>query len=401
MAQYKYSGTNQEGKTVRGTMAAANEKDLYQKLRDTNIYMTESREISKAAGRHRIKTKAVSEFCRSLGTLLQSGVSLVRALSIVSQEETTKPEYRDIYMDLLKLVRQGGLLSDAMREQGEAFPDMLIYMIQSAEASGSLDKVCMQMAEHFEKDYRMRTKVRNAMIYPMILLVMTIVVILIIFTFVIPQFAELFAGMSDLPATTKLVMGISDGLKAHWLLILILVIAAGLAVSIIFRIPVIRRGWDKVKVHAPVVGKLLRVIYTARFARTLSSLYAAGLPMVNALQISRNTIGNTYIESQFDELIAHIRSGGSLFEGISNVDGFTQKLASSIMIGEETGSLDSMLKSIADILDYESEMAIGRMITLLEPIMIIIMGVIVGFLIISVITPIYSSYNSIESSSYN
>lgn len=400
MAQYKYHGTDEKGKSVKGTMNAAGEKELYQKLRDLGIYMSSSREISSKSSHSRIKPKPLAEFCRSLGTLLQSGVSLVRALHIVSQEETTKPAHRQIYAELLRLVRQGGLLSDAMEEQGDAFPDMLVYMLRSAEASGSLDKVCLQMASHYEKEYRLKSKVRNAMIYPAILLAMTVAVVLIIFTFVIPQFEELFAGMEELPAMTRVVMGISDGLKNHWLMLIFAVFVLVVIITVIFHIPSVKCQWDKLKLHAPIVGKLMRIICTARFARTLSSLYSAGLPMVTALSISKDTVGNTYIQSQFEQTIAHIRAGGRLSDGLAKIDGFNQKLTSSVMIGEETGSLDSMLESIADMLDYESEMAINKLITFLEPIMIVIMGIIVGVVIVSVITPIYGSYNSLEGSSY-
>jgi type IV pilus assembly protein PilC len=148
----------------------------------------------------------------------------------------------------------------------------------------------------------------------------------------------------------------------------------------------------------PVAGKLLQVIYTARFARTLSSLYSAGISILNCLLIARSTIGNSYIESQFDGVIAEIRSGGNLSEAIEKVDGFTKKLSSSIMVGEETGALDTMLVSIADQMEYDSEMALAKLVSYLEPVMIVIMGVVVGFIMISVIQPIYGSYASISNS---
>ena len=158
--------------------------------------------------------------------------------------------------------------------------------------------------------------------------------------------------------------------------------------------------WDKCKVHLPVFGKLLKSIYTARFARTLSSLYSAGLPIVTALQVSRGTVGNSYIEKQFDQVIMVVRAGGALSDGLEKIDGFNRKLAASIRVGEETGSLDNMLDAIADTLDYEAEVAINKMVTFIEPTMIVIMAVIIGFVIISVIMPIYGSYNAIEYSTY-
>lgn len=154
----------------------------------------------------------------------------------------------------------------------------------------------------------------------------------------------------------------------------------------------------RLELHAPVFGKLKKVIYTARFSRTLSSLYSAGIPIVTCLTIAKTTIGNAYIEKQFDDMIANVRSGATLSQGIGKIDGFVKKLSSTIGVGEETGALDSMLTSIADQMDYDSEMATQRLVALLEPAMIVIMAVVVGFVIISVITPIYGSYQAISNS---
>jgi type IV pilus assembly protein PilC len=168
--------------------------------------------------------------------------------------------------------------------------------------------------------------------------------------------------------------------------------------KILFAIPKICYYKDKIMLHMPVAGKLLKVIYTARFARTLSSLYSAGISIMNCLTISRSTIGNVYIESQFDAVIAEIRSGGNLSDAISKVDGFTKKLSSSILVGEETGALDTMLISIADQMEYDSELALGKLVSYIEPAMIVVMAVIVGFIMIAVIKPIYGSYQAISNS---
>lgn len=395
MAQYKYKATNAKGRTVSGKMEALSETDLYVRLREKNLYMVSSEETGDKGGSKKLKPKVVCEFCRSLGTLLGAGVSLVRALSIVSQEETTKPAHRKIYERVLRNVRQGMPLSDSMEAQGNAFPELLIHMIRSAEASGNLDKVTLRMADHFEKDYRLKSKVTSAMMYPLILLILIIAVVLILFTFVIPQFADMFAQMEELPLPTRIVMGASDGLKAHWVELLIGCFVGWMALVLIFRIPPVRLAWDKLKVHAPVFGKLLKIIYTARFARTLSSLYSSGLPIVTALQVGRKTVGNEYINSQFDKIIARLRAGENLSTVLGDVDGFTKKLSSSILIGEETGSLDTMLTATANSMEYESEAAIQKMTTFIEPIMIVIMAIVVGLVVMSVIMPLYGSYDAI------
>lgn len=401
MAKYKYRAVDGSGKAVKGVMEAADEAELYTRLRSGGLYLKTASPAEKEGSSRKIKAKVLAEFCRSLGTLLGAGVSLVRALAMVSQEETTKPVYRKIYEDVLRRVRQGTPLSEAMEEQGKAFPPLLIHMFRSAEASGSLDKASIRMASHYDKEYRMHSKLVSAMTYPCILLGLIVVVVLIIFTFVIPQFEDLFSQMEELPALTKGVMAFKDLLVNHWLLILVVLAAAVVLFRALLRIPAVCQKKDKIKVHLPLVGKLLKVVYTARFARTLSSLYSAGLPIVQALQVGCRTVGNSYIESQFDEAVAKVRGGATLSEALRGIDGFITKLSSSILVGEETGSLDSMLDSTADTLDYESEMAINRMVTFLEPAMIVVMAILVGIVVIAVIMPIYGSYDAIESSALN
>ncbi len=400
MALYKYKARDKYGRRVRGNMEAVDEIQLHNGLREKELVLVHCERKGNSGRTKRLKSKEAAEFCRSLGTLLSAGVSLVRALSIVAGEETNKPEQTKLYEAVLRSVRQGNPMSEAMQEQGEAFPVLLIYMVRSAEAGGNMDRVILRMADHYEKEARLRSKVTSSMVYPCILAVLIVIVVLIIFTFVIPQFKSLFERMESLPLSTRIVMGFSDGLKEYWLQFLAGLLFFGVVFSFIRNRPGFRFWWDKCKVHLPVFGRLLKSIYTARFGRTLSSLYSSGLPVMTALQVSRSTIGNSYIESQFDKVISLVRAGGALSEGLDHVDGFNRKLAASIRVGEETGSLDRMLDSIADTLDYEAEQAMNRMVTFIEPVMIVVMAVVIGFVIISVIQPIYGSYHAIESSSY-
>lgn len=400
MALYKYKAKAEDGKVRRGVLDAADDMELYAKLRGEGMYLLSSAPAEKVKHMRKLKPKILAEFCRSLGTLLAAGVSLVRALGIVSQEETTKPEHRKIYEEVLRSVRQGNTLSNALEDQGDTFPPLMIHMFRSAEASGNMDQVAMRMAGHYEKEYRLKSKVTNAMVYPCILLGLIVVVVLFIFSFVIPQFSDLFDQMEELPLPTRIVLACSNGLKEHWLVLGIAAVVIVLGIGFLMRIPSVKLQVDRFKLKMPLFGKLMRVVYTARFARTLSSLYASGLPIVTALQIGRNTVGNSYIAEQFAQAVDKVRTGMNLSEALSGIDGFTNKLSSAVMIGEETGSLDNMLDSIADTLEYESEMAINKMVTFMEPILIVIMACIVGLIVVSVIMPIYGSYSAIENSGY-
>ena len=271
-------------------------------------------------------------------------------------------------------------------------------MIKSAEQSGNMDKIALQMAEHYSKEYRLSQKVKSSMTYPKILGVLIVLVVAIIMGYVIPQFDSLFSQMDSLPVTTTVLLNISNFVKKKWYVLVLAAIILFIIFKLVFSIPAVRYAKDKMEISLPIIGKLRRVIYTARFARTMSSLYSAGISIINCLIIAKNTIGNSYIEKQFEQVIAEVRAGENLSTALDHVDGFTKKLSSSVMVGEETGALDSMLVSIANQMEYDSEVALNKLVSLLEPAMIVFMAVIVGFIIISVIQPIYGSYETISGS---
>lgn len=215
---------------------------------------------------------------------------------------------------------------------------------------------------------------------------------------ILPQFQSLFDQMDSLPVPTTILIACSNFITQRWYVALMVVFAIVVVVKLIVGIPGVRRTLDRGKVRMPVFGNLFKVIYTARFARTLSSLYSSGMPIATAIATAGNTIGNRYIEEQFEEVVTQVRSGVPLSQALHSVDGFQKKLASTVQIGEESGRLDLMLDSIASSLEDEAEQATKRIVTLLEPILIVFMAVIVGFIMIAVMLPIYQSYASIENS---
>jgi len=392
---YRYKAQDEKGKSKSGVMSAVDEFDLQAKLKGENMMLISYTIESKKVNHKKLKSNQVSEFCRNVGELLGAGVTLVRALRIISEDESINPKQRELYAAILKQVRAGIALSDTMQEQGDAFPSLLINMIRSAENTGNLDKVAMQMASYYDKDYRLSQKVKSSMTYPKILVVMIVAVVAIIMGYVIPQFKSLFDAMDSLPVATTILLAVSNFVKDRWYILIFAAFVIYMIFRVLISIPQIKYLMDKLEVKLPKIGRLRKVIYTARFARTLSSLYSAGIPITNCLTIAKNTIGNKYIESQFDTLVHDIRNGAALSEAIEKVDGFTKKLSSSIMVGEETGALDNMLNSIADQMEYDSEMALNSLVAYLEPVMIVVMAVIVGFIMIAVIQPIYGSYEQI------
>ena len=398
MVNYKYRAQDENGKVVSGTMQATDELDLHARLKQENKYLIQAKAQADKVNIKRLRSDVVSEFAKNIGELLGAGVTLVKALRIISEDESIKPKEREVYTGLLKQVRSGVPLSEAMSASGDAFPPLFINMIKSAESSGSMDKIALQMSVHYEKEYRLNQKVKSSMTYPKILCVLIVVVVAIIMGYVIPQFKDLFSQMDTLPTSTTILLGISNFVKNKWYVLIIAAVVLYIFFRVLCAIPGIRYAKDKLELKLPVIGKLRRVIYTARFARTLSSLYSAGISIINCLQIARNTIGNSYIERQFDQVIADVRAGMNLSESLDRVDGFTKKLSSSVAVGEETGALDTMLVSIANQMEYDSEVAMNKLVSYLEPAMIVVMAAVVGFVIISVIQPIYGSYATIANS---
>ena len=397
---YRYKAQTSEGKIVSGRMKANDESDLHLKLKNDGMLLIDSKlETKGKTSFKKLKYDRVGDFSRNLSELLAAGVTLVRALGIISEDESIKPGERKLYTEVLRLVRSGIPLSDAMEEQGNAFPTLFVNMIRSAESGGNLDSTAANMAAYYTKEYRLQTKIKSSTTYPKILGVLVIVVLIIIMGFVLPQFDSLFAQMETLPVATRILMAISGFVSQKWYLLILFAIILFMLFKILMAVPGIRLAVDRIEIHLPKIGKLRKVIYTARFARTLASMYSAGIPIVTCIQIAKTTIGNTYIEKQFDKMIADVRAGKPLSEGLKEIDGFVKKLTSSVAVGEETGALDTMLVSIADQMDYDAEIAIEQLVAMIEPLMIVIMAVMVGFIMVAVIQPIYGSYQSIADTS--
>ncbi len=395
MAQYKYKATDKKGKRIKGTMNAADETELQQRLHEQDVFLISAKETGRNRFSRQLKPKVLADFSRQLSTLVSAGVTLVRAINIIAAGESVKPRERAIYNDILKQLRQGIPLSDAMEAQNGAFPTLMIYMYRSAESSGNIDQVTMQMAEHYEKTHRLESKLSSSMTYPKILGVMILGVIIIITKYILPQFADLFNMMPELPTSTRILMGFSDFIQDYWIGV---IIGAALLVVLIKAILMNRKArvvWSRAKIKAPMFGKLNKTICTSRFARTLSSLYAAGIPVVSCLQIARKTIGNDYMDDQFDKIIPFVRAGNNLSDGLDMADGFVHKMTDSIRVGEETGQLDNMLRSTADSLEYDADIAISKLVSYVEPLMLIIMGIIVAFVLVSVLSAMYGSYSAI------
>lgn len=394
MPDFKYVGTDLNSKKVKGVFSATNGDEMITSLYSKGILVESCYEIPENRKPvYRLKKNELSDFSQELSTMIESGISIIKALEIMLRRDI-KLKIKEIYTALYDEISNGMTLSEAMKNQGQSFPPLIVNMFKSGEESGTLDLVSSKMAVYYTKEHRLEAKIKSALMYPKILMGLLVVVVIVIFTIILPNFFKLFKDI-ELPLVTRIVVGISYGTTHYWYLILLLsAIIAGL-ISYIRKIPSVRYSLDKTKLSLPIIGKLNRIICTARFSRTLSSLYSSGMSMIAAIPIAVSTIGNSYIESQFPKVIEDIRNGEPLSSSLEKIDGFDIKLALSVFVGQESGQLNKMLDSTADSFDYEAEIATQKLVTIIEPVMIVFMAVIVGFIALSVLLPIITLYQNI------
>ncbi|MCL1807171.1 MAG: type II secretion system F family protein [Oscillospiraceae bacterium] len=393
MPKYQFTALDIDNTKITATVDARDENDFRKTMRAKNLVPVKFKILDERRTTYRLKANEVSEFCRQLASMLSSGITAVRAMEIMKERDFKNIRIKRIYENVHKDVQQGLTMSEAMRAQGSAFPELLMNMFASGEASGQLESVTDKMAIHYDKDHRLNSKIKSALNYPKILSVVTLVVVIAIFVFIMPSFFEAL-GDIPLPAITRAVVFISNFLVEKWYILIIVVLSIAALASYVMKVPSVRLKFDKLKLKLPTIGGLLHIIYTARFARTLSSLYSSGVSMIKALEISGTIIGNKYIEGQFPNVIRDVRNGEALSVSVRKIDGFDNKLPNTVLIGEESGRLEQMLVSIADSFEYEAEQATGRLVQMLEPVMLIVLAGVIGTVLISVMTPLMSAYNN-------
>ena len=394
MPEYKYKAQNQNGKIVKGRTDAPDPAALQKRFHDEGLTLLDAAPVVRRIALKPLKKAQLADFARQLGTLTRAGVSLVKTLEIIAHDESIDTYERDIYLKLRDRIVQGIALSTCMEELDPAFPPLFVFMIKATEQTGNLDDTALRLATHYTEENELEQQVKSSLTYPKILAVLIVAVVAILFGYVLPQFDDLFSGMEKLPLPTRVLMAISDFVATKWYIILIVGALVVIFGKIIIRLPSVQYQIDKIKTKG-AWGKLTKVIYSARFARTLSSLYAGGIPIYNCIDIAKSTIGNSYIEAQFDEVLKKVSAGSSVSDALKDVKCFIQKLSTSIKIGEETGMLAPMLESVANDLDFYSRQALVKLTSYIEPVMIVVMAAIVGFVMVAVITPIYNSYATI------
>ncbi|MEG2429187.1 MAG: type II secretion system F family protein, partial [Oscillospiraceae bacterium] len=310
--------------------------------------------------------------------------------------QAEKKRVKEVMLNLYESIKKGNSLSAALKEQGKAFPALLISMVESGEASGTLDDVMLTMSTHYEKEKILHGKIKSAMIYPIALIVVCIAVVILLLTFVMPTFFDMFEDKGDLPGTTKMLLALSQFLTKYWYVALMLLACMVVGGFFLIKVESVRMFIDRAKVKMPAIGKLQTTIITARFARTISSLYAGGVPIIDCIKIAANVMGNLYISERLGFVIDEIKRGVSFSQALISADCFPQMFSSMVFIGEESGSLDEILEKTANFYDDDASAAISKMVALMEPCMIVVMGLIVGGIVVSIATPMFTMYDQID-----
>jgi len=388
---FSYRATTMEGTIVEGVIDAADEKAAIERLKNTGVIP-----LNVAAPKEGIKKRFTLRsakgdlltFTTELSALLSSGVPIDRSLNILSGISENK-EMKSIIQSILKSIREGSSFSDALQRHPEVFPKIYINMIRAGEAGGVLDVVLDKLNEFLESRKELKEHVFSAMIYPTILIVTGGVSIIVLLTYVLPKFTVLFAELGgSLPLPTQILLAFSNNLKSYWWIVLSLFITGWLIFKHSIKSGTGRYKWDSFKLK--VMGDVIRKLETARFCRTLGTLLKSGVPLLQALNNAKDVINNQVIASVIDDVSKGAKEGKGIAVPLTNTNVFPPLALSMIKVGEETGQLDTMLLKVASTYEKSLKEAIKRFIGLLEPVMILTMGLIIGFIVISMLMAIFS-----------
>ncbi len=402
MPGFSYVAVDQTGRETKGSMDAENRERAAEQIRKSGLVPLSikeqgvlNKEIDFSLGR-KVKPRDLSVFCRQFVSITQAGVPMKEALQMLAEQTENKWLKRAIF-DVLTNVEKGNTLADSMMAYHDIFPGIMVSMVRAGESSGNLEMAFSRMAVHFEKQAKLKATIRKATIYPIILICAAIGVVAVMLLFVIPIFIDMFADLDvEMPALTMAVMNTSEWTASHWYVILIVIVAVVAAYHAFYRTDDGRRIIDEIKMHMPLFGKLTVKSACAEFARTMSTLLAAGLSTVNCLDIVSGIIKNIHYVNALQKAKEEIMKGIPLSEPLQSSGIFPPMVYHMTGIGEETGNIEDMLSKLADYYDEEVEITTQSILAAMEPLIIVFMAIIVGTLVIAVILPIGAMYEGLD-----
>lgn len=389
---FDWKGVNRRGKKTEGEIKAGSIQEAKALLRQQGITPSLVKRQAKPmfGGDPKITPLDIAVVTRQIATMLAAGVPLVQSIDLIANG-SDKKQLRTLMQKVSAKVQSGLPLSEVMREHPKYFDELYCDLVKSGEQSGALDRIFDRIAIYKEKAEALKSKIKKALFYPIAVILVALVVTSILLIFVVPQFAEIFAGFgAELPAFTLLVIKISDIMQAYWYIVLAILVVGFKTIGTMYNksLP-FRTQMDAAILKAPVVGDILNKAAVARFARTLSTTFAAGVPLIEALESAAGASGNEIYRNAINEVRADVSAGGQMYVSMKTTNRFPEMVIQMVAIGEESGSLDDMLARIASIYEQEVDDAVDGLTALLEPLIMAVLGVLVGGLIVAMYLPIF------------
>jgi type IV pilus assembly protein PilC len=404
VGNFTYTAKRDRGGSFSGELAGANRAAVVAELRRKGLVVLSLEEkrslpdfkaMLEASTRIKARDKAV--FARQFATMIGAGLAVLRALYVL-EEQTENSRLRKFVKAVREDVEAGMPLSDAMAKHPAAFDRLYVAMVRAGEAGGALDQTLNRLATQLEKDDSLRRSIKSAMTYPILIAAFAIMVMIGMLLFIIPIFASMYNDLGgQLPSLTRLMMSISNLLKGYWFILFPAIILVVWGLVRLKNTEQGRRGWDRVKLKLPMkLGPVIQKIAVARFSRTLATLVGSGVPILQAIEITGKTAGNTVIEESMVDVRESVRGGETIAKPLSRVAVFPPMVTHMISIGEETGALDAMLNKIADFYEDEVEAAVKSLTSIIEPVMMMFVGGLVGVIVISMYLPMFNMMNLVK-----
>ncbi len=406
MPIFDYKGLDKQGKTVRGTIDSENARNARMKLKRDGIFVVDLIDKTRSAAKKAksggpkarggsVNVQDMSMMTRQLATLLKASVPLVESLSAVA-EQVQNPTLSEALSDIKNMVNEGASFHKAIAKYPKIFSKIYISMCEAGETSGTLDVILIRLAEFTEAQSALSSKVRAAMIYPILMFVVTTALLMLLFVFVVPKIMVIFDSNPDLvlPWYTKAVFNLSGVLVDYWYVIAIAVTLFIVVFLNWIRTPSGSVQWDAIKLRLPIAGRIIRTVAVSRFTRTLSTLLAGGVPMLGAMSIVRNVVSNEIIARAVDDARDNISEGESVAGPLKKSNQFPPLVIHMINIGEKTGELETMLSQVSDSYDFQVKTEIDGLTALLEPLMIVVMGCVIGIIVFSIMMPMFELLNT-------
>jgi type IV pilus assembly protein PilC len=397
MATFTYTARAFNGDLRTATIDASSRDDVIAQLRKQRLSVVKiDQDATKKIGKGAIKTRDVVIFTRQFSTMINSGLPLVQALTILA-EQTDNKALAEVTKKVVFDVESGNTVADALSKHPRAFTNLYVNMVAAGEAGGILDTILMRLATFLEKNDALVRKVKGAMIYPAVIMGVACIAVLTLLIFVIPVFAGMFASAGQaLPLPTRIVIAASGFLKHYWWVIGAIVIGGSYFGKKYYATSNGKLVIDRLMLHAPVLGDVLRKSSVSRFTRTLGTLISSGVSILEGLEITAKTAGNRVIQDAIMQSRSSIAGGDTIAQPLQKSKVFPPMVISMIAVGEQTGGLDEMLSKIADFYDEEVDSAVSNLLSLLEPIMIVFLGVVVGGMVVAMYLPIFDMVNAVQ-----